>query len=127
MGAAALRRDWPAHGRFVELGHHETVVALRTALAARVVHYGISDLDGAAIRLSVPRLFTQEISRHVFEQTVGGRRRWDGISYRSKHGDDLENWAFFEPTSPVDQASAPFQTADPDLSQALALHRLSLG
>jgi hypothetical protein len=36
MGAVALRRNGPAEGRFVELGHHETMVALRIALAARV-------------------------------------------------------------------------------------------
>jgi hypothetical protein len=114
-------------GRFVQLGHHESLAALRSALAGRVVHYGIGDLDAAAVRLSVPRAFTQEISRYVFEQTVDGHRHWDGICYQSRHGDDLQNWAFFEPSSPAEQTSAPFRANDPDLAAALSLHRLTLG
>lgn len=113
-------------GSLVELGHHETLAALRVSLAARVVHHGIDDLDAATIRASAPRVFAQEISRYLYERTDAGQRRWDGIAYQSRYGDDLENWAFFEPTTPADQESAPFDAADPDLSAALALHHLRL-
>ncbi len=49
-------------GTYVELGHHQTLEALRAALLPRVVHYGLVDLDAAAVRLTLPRSFTQEIS-----------------------------------------------------------------
>ena len=92
----------------------------------RVVH-GLADLDAAAVRLSLPRSFTQEISRFLFEQTRSGQRRWDGITYLSRHGDDFENWAFFEPAAPIDQLSTSFDSGDADLAAALRLHGLSLG
>jgi hypothetical protein len=32
-------------GDYVDIGHHETLAELRTALAARVVHYGLSPIS----------------------------------------------------------------------------------
>lgn len=113
-------------GDYVDVGHHETLAELRMALAARVVHYGLHDLDAASIRLTAPRAFTQEISRFVFDQTVDGVRRWNGIAYLSKHGDDLQNWTIFEPASPNVAGIAPFNDDDPDLAAALELHGLIL-
>lgn len=95
VGTAVLTGD------YVDVGHHETLAELRTALAPRLVHHGLRELDASTIRLTVPRAFTQEISRYVFDETVDGTRRWNGVAYRSKHGDDLENWAVFEPASPA--------------------------
>lgn len=113
-------------GDFVDLGHHETLAELRSVLAARLVHHRIPDLDASSIRLSAPRAFTQEISRHIFGETLEGQRRWDGIVYRSRYGDDLENWAFFEPTEPSRRSVSEFGTEDPDLLAALELHSLRL-
>ena len=36
-------------------------------MAGRLIHYGVGDLDAAAIRLSAPRRFTQEISNHTYK------------------------------------------------------------
>ena len=136
VSAGVVPREWVEQrligsgqptGTYVELGHHETLGELRAALLPRVVHYGLADLDAAAVRLSLPRSFTQEISRFVFEQTQSGQRRWDGINYLSRHGDDFENWAFFEPAAPIDQSSTSFDSGDADLAAALQLHGLSLG
>lgn len=80
-------------GDHADIGHHESLAELRSALAPRVVHYELPDLDAATLRLTAPRAFTQEVSRYVFDRTVDGVRRWNGISYLSKHGDDLTNWA----------------------------------
>jgi hypothetical protein len=113
-------------GDYLDIGHHETLAELRASFGPRVVHYGLSDLDAAAIRLTVPRAFTQEISRFVFDQSENGVRRWDGIGYRSRHGDNLQNWAIFEPASPEDQAASEFVKDDPDLRAALQLHGLIL-
>lgn len=95
VGSAALAGD------DVELGHHETLAVLRQVLSGRLVHYGVAELDAATIRITTPRALTQEISRQVFEGSADGARRWNGISYMSKYGDDLENWAVFEPAAPT--------------------------
>ena len=130
-----VSREWIAvrcigtgvlHGDYVDVGHHETIAELRTALAPHAVHHGVHDIDAAALRLSAPRAFTQEISRYVFGQSTGGGREWNGLAYRSRHGDDLQNWATFEPASPLGQAVTTFQNDDPDLVGALELHDLVL-
>jgi len=96
----------------------ESLTELRSALAARVVHYDVHDLDASAIRLSVPRAFTQEISRYVFDQSVNGERSWSGIAYGSRFGDDLHNWALFESDGPRDPTVELFGRDDPDLFKA---------
>lgn len=93
----------------------------------RVVHYGMHDLDAASIRLTAPRAFTQDVSRYVFGQTVDGQRRWNGLAYLSKYGDDLQNWAIFEPVAPQVLDVTDFGRDDADLVAALALHGLRLG
>jgi hypothetical protein len=118
-------RGAPA-GDYADVGHHESVAELRTALAARVVHHGLHDLDAATLRLSAPRAFTQEVARYIFDQTAAGQRRWNGLSYLSKHGDDLRNWAIFEPATPEVIDVTDFRRDDKDLVNALALHGLAL-
>ncbi len=113
-------------GDYVDVGHHGSLGELRNALAARVVHHNLHDLDAATLRLTAPRAFTQEISRYVFDQTAAGERRWNGISYLSKHGDDLTNWAIFEPAGPEVIDVTEFDRDDVDLVAALALHGLTL-
>jgi len=128
IGEATVR------GRFAEIGHSESLATLHEKLAHRLVHYGIQDLDGSAIRVRAPRRLTQEISRFVFEQTArGGRRAFDGISYLSRLGDDLRNWAIFEPASarearvlPRDVRVHRIRADDPDFRRALELLGLEL-
>ena len=120
LGSASLIGD------YVDLGHHATIAELRRALAARLVHYDIDDLDAVTIRLTTPRALTQEISRHIFDRTHEGSRRWDGINYLSKYGDDLENWAIFEPASPATSDVTRIDVDDQDLVRALQVHGLHL-
>ena len=80
----------------------------------------------ATLRLTVPRAFTREASRYVFDQTAAGQRRWNGLSYLSKHGDDLRNWAVSEPAAPDVIDVTEFNHDDRDLITALALHDLTL-
>ncbi len=92
IGEATVR------GRFAEIGHSRSLAELRRKLAGRLAHYGLPDLDAAAIRVRAPRRLTQEISRYVYELTApNGRRAFDGIAYLSRLGDDFRNWALFEP------------------------------
>ena len=69
---------------------------MRQAFASLVLQYGIDDLDAAAIRLSVPRAFTQELSSYFEAQIDDNGQAFAGIYFLSKHGDDIENWAIFE-------------------------------
>jgi hypothetical protein len=102
-------------GAFVDLGHSDSLAHLRVALAARVLHHGLDDLDAGAIRRA-PRAFTQEVSRHLFEH---GRDEdgWAvaGVRYRSRLGDEFINWAIFEPNPPVDDRSEAIDSDDPAL------------
>jgi hypothetical protein len=101
-------------------------------LASRTVHHGLDDLDAAAVRLSAPRRFTQEISRYVYDcSTPQGQRRFGGIAYRSRLGDELRNWAIFEsPGSALPWVGEPEIVAiegdDPDLLRALETLRVRL-
>jgi len=121
-------------GHFADIGHSESLARLRTDLAPRMVHFGVHDLDASTIRLSVPRRLTQEISRHIYEQTSrSGRRAFDGISYLSRLGDEFRNWALFEPVTDaeeravlLDPTASPIAADDPDLQRALEIHGIVL-
>jgi hypothetical protein len=114
-------------GRFADVGRSDSIAHLRAQLAPLVLHHGLDDLDSAALRLRVPRAFTQGVSRYVFERGVdadGGSLA--GIRYLSRLGDDFENWANFEGTAPVDAVSGAIAADDPDLAAALDLLGLTL-
>jgi hypothetical protein len=113
-------------GAFVDLGHSDSLAHLRTALADRVLHHGLDELDAGAIRGRAPRRFTQEISRYLFEH---GRDERDapiaGVRYRSRLGDDLVNWAIFEPNEPSEAKSEPIDRDD-DEALRVVLERFAL-
>lgn len=121
-------------GVFVDVGHSESLARIRRDLAGRVLHYGLPDLDASAIRLAAPRRFTQEVSRYVYEQSApSGQRAFEGVSYLSRLGDDLRNWAIFEPATEEaarrvarEPAVSELEPDDPDLLRALAIHGITL-
>jgi RES domain-containing protein len=81
-------------GVYADVGHARSLTYLRTAMARRLIHYDIPDLDAAAIRLSAPRRFTQEISNHTYRLSApDGTPRFAGIEYKSRFGDNYQNWA----------------------------------
>ena len=120
-------------GPFVDVGHSESLASLRSALTARIVHHGLDDLDAASVRLSAPRRFTQEISRYVYDRSTSrGRRAFAGIAYRSRLGDEFQNWAIFEPSGNAaswagETLSRRIEAGDPDLRQALDLLGVRMG
>lgn len=121
MGTAMLE------GSFVDLGAAETLGSLHRGMQAQLVHHGITELDGAAIRTSAPRRFTQEISRFVYEAAASGPgRRWDGVAYLSRLGDDLQSWACFEPNQPASHHLEDLRTDDPALHVAVDVLGLTL-
>lgn len=120
-------------GRFADIGHSESLARLRADLGKRAAHHGLLDLDAAAIRLRAPRRFSQEISRYVYAQTGKAGRRFAGIAYVSRLGDELRLWALFEPATPREASAAvrakkarALARNDPDLARALEIHGLSL-
>jgi hypothetical protein len=49
-------------GRFADVGTANSLATLRQALAGTAIRHGFSDVDGATIRLSAPRPFTQAVA-----------------------------------------------------------------
>ena len=72
--------------------------------------------------------FTQQVSRHVYECTdEQGDRALQGIGYLSRLGDDIRNWAIFEPARIDVAAVSDLSREDANLNEAIALHGLVLG
>jgi hypothetical protein len=115
---------------FVDVGDASSLATLRVHLAARAIHYGLSEIDTATVRLDAPRRFTQEISRLVYEWHEN-HRGCAGICYHSRLGDQFVNWAIFEPPPDTGldlsgSSSREIETDDPDLLEALRLLNLEL-
>jgi hypothetical protein len=112
-------------GSFADIGEARSLVTLRAALASRALHYGLTDIDGATIRVSAPRGFTQEVSRFVYESSDAGKP-FAGIRYLSRLGNEFVNWAIFESPHGAD---LPIRSAscdvvfreDPDLAEAVRI------
>lgn len=121
MGTATVE------GEFADVGHSRSLGYLRTRLAARLIHHGLDDLDGATIRMSAPRGFTQEASRLVYEcSDPADEPAYVGIRYLSRLGDDIHNWAIFEPSQLADAQEEPVGADDPDFVEVLARFDLRL-
>lgn len=124
IGEATLER------RFVDVGDTRSLATLRKALAASAIHHGLDDIDAATIRMRAPRAFTQRMSRFVYEER-DDRGSFAGIHYRSRLGDEIVNWAVFEPAPDAPSvflatASEAIKADDADLIAALDLLRLVL-
>jgi hypothetical protein len=52
---------------------------------------GLLDLDAAALKDARPRQLTQAVAAWIYETTD-----LDGVTFASRHGDDLKLWAIFE-------------------------------
>ena len=136
----AVPRSWPTtrlsgeaimSGRFADVGDASSLTTLRIALAKSAIHHRLVDVEGATIRLSAPRAFTQEVSRFVYEWTDAGSP-FAGIRYLSRLGNEFVNWAIFEPStiaaSPLEHTTnLAIAMDDPDLAEALRILGLRFG
>jgi hypothetical protein len=117
-------------GHFADIGDKESIPALRAALARWLVHYGLPDLDGAAIRSTVPRGLTQQLGQLVHAARDETGRLWDGVLFESRHGNDLLLWAIFERGGEArshtlaDTSTIPLVPEDPAFVEAARLHGL---
>lgn len=119
-------------GTYADIGAAASLSLVRSRLAARAIHYGLADIDAAAIRLTAPRGFTQEVSRLVYECSAAEDQPLAGIHYQSRLDDHTSNWAIFEPVpgSPGLLRSLdaePLVPDDPDMTRTLAVLGLRLG
>jgi hypothetical protein len=88
--------------------------------------HGVPQINAATVREKQPREITQAISRLLFNCKRRLRRQFRGVQYFSRHGDDFENWAIFEPCKITEKETGPVNEDDPDYQQALRFLGLSL-
>ena len=105
-------------------------------MASRLVHFNVPDLDGAAIRSTVPRRLTQEISTLLYATQSASEGRPDGVRFESRHGEGLTLYAIYERPSAGDTHRSRLLTAttnqalsesDPELAEAVRVHGLTMG
>lgn len=141
LAAGTVPREWLANrrigsadllGMYADVGAAVSLHVLRDALG-RVAHdLGLDEIDVAALRQSNERRFTQAVSRFVSLTKGDGDSHFAGIVYLSKLGDEIVNWAIFEPgdvgSARIENGSgANIQETDGDLAQAFALLGLRFG
>ena len=109
------------HGTFADIGAAEWISKLRHGLAALLISLGVPDFDASVLQRSAPRILTQRISEFVYGEG------FDGIRYLSKYGNDIENWALFEPVDLTARDQQDIPPDDADLNTALRIFSLTLG
>jgi len=120
LGAGTL------NGAYVDIGDARSIAFVREELAARAIHHGLDEIDAATLRLRAPRVFTQEVSRRVYEGRSERGEPFRGIRYRSRLGDQFVNWAVFEvpagdPEPLTVRDVRPIAPDTPDVLEALDL------
>ena len=110
MGQAVLS------GRFADIYSVSWVSNLRRSLAPEALRLGLHDVDASTLERAEPRRLTHLASRQVY------RHGYEGIYYRSRYGQSLENWAIFEPFPIKPRISAIVIADDADFKAALSLH-----
>jgi hypothetical protein len=87
-------------GSFCAVTTAVSIAALRPTFISQALRLGLGDFDASALKDGRPRILTQSGATHLYATTDV-----DGVTFTSRHGDDLELWAIFErpgdpPTSP---------------------------
>lgn len=78
-------------GRFCAVTASESIAALRTQFVALAHQLKLHDFDAAALKYGRPRTLTQSVATYLHAAT-----EVDGVTFASRHGDDLALWAVFE-------------------------------
>ena len=141
LGVGLLPRTW-ASSRRVGQGRlsgwyalpadKETLPTLRARFLALAVRLELPDVDASAVRVSAPRQFTQSVAAWLYLQAGPEGAPMAGVRFGSRHGDDLMLWAVFERPGddPIsgrlsDLTSEAVDLSDPELAEAMRLHRLA--
>ena len=111
------------------IGTAHSLSLLNRDLTAVLIDMQLKEVDAAAIRQTVPRRFTQAVSRYVFESVAEDGKPLAGIFYQSRLGDDIHCFALFEGHGRWrinDPSSAVIASDDADLVHALEMLGVSL-
>lgn len=92
---------------------------LNAVLGPELAKLGISALDASMLYQAKYRHLTQLVSKFVRSEHYGG------IYYRSRWGNDIDNWAIFEPWNLDRDLASPIAPNDPDLVSAMRYHSLT--
>jgi hypothetical protein len=118
-------------GVYCAVTDKESLPTLRAKFLPSALRYGLADLDAGVLRLSAPRLLTQEIAAWLYDLHDGSRDLFAGVQFESRHGDSLTLWAVFERDDDLAVSARltaartfPLQADHPDLLEAFRLHRL---
>jgi len=118
-------------GWYAVPGDKESLPTLRARFLPLAIKYRLADVDAASIRLAEPRGFTQAIAAWLYDQSAPDGRPLAGVQFSSRHGDGLILWAVVERPGDDDVSSLlqepqsdPIDEDDPDLREAMRLHRL---
>ena len=114
-------------GRFCAVTAAESIAALRPRFVALAHLLNLHDFDAAALKDGRPRALTQSVATHLHAST-----ELDGVTFASRHGDDLALWAIFERAE--DPAISrtldaiehhPLSPEHPDVQEALRILELT--
>jgi hypothetical protein len=87
-------------GTYCAVTDSRSIAVLHPHFIGIALSLGLLDLDAAALKDARPRHLTQAIAAWIYETTD-----LDGVTFASRHGDDLQLWAIFE--RPADPAVSP--------------------
>jgi hypothetical protein len=116
-------------GVFAEVATADSLGTLNRGLVDALIEFHLSELDAATIRKAEPRSLTQRISRFVYEASTASAGVFSGLIYRSRLGDDIDNFALFEGENRsrfTKRACYPIDPADSDLLKALQILGVTL-
>ena len=111
-------------GRYCAVTASGSVAALHPHFIGLALSLGLADFDAAALKDARPRRLTQAVAAWLYEMTD-----FDGVTFGSRHGDDLQLWAIFErpgdpPVTPKIQdvtVEESLQHDSPEISNAFHL------
>ncbi|MDF9277424.1 RES domain-containing protein [Arthrobacter sp. EH-1B-1] len=78
-------------GSYCVVTDSKSIAILYPHFIGMALNLGLPDLDAAALKDARPRQLTQAIAAWIYEKTD-----LDGVTFASRHGDDLQLWAIFE-------------------------------
>lgn len=111
-------------GRYCAVTASGSVAALYPHFIGLALSLSLADFDTAALKDARPRRLTQAVAAWLYEMTD-----FDGVTFGSRHGDDLQLWAIFErpgdpPITPNIHdviGEEPLQHDSPEISSAFRL------
>ena len=78
-------------GNYCAVTDSRSIAVLHHHFIGAALHLGLAELDAAALKNARPRELTQAVASWIYETT-----ELHGVTFASRHGDDLQLWAVFE-------------------------------